>query len=289
MNLDEYVSDNDSLAGEPLYRESITSNQSSRKRKNPPPVDTDSERSKRNRHEPLPEDHNRYEDDSEPPDPHSPVENSYPHQQPAIHYSRSDAVNEPPISGDGGLFGDMEPKPKWVAHIPKQLDVEDLSKMEDEYIQDETWCFMCWYSESAYRSDDYKFITALRNIIRQNWDKAAKFPVAKALQDYYNERIRKTFPRELKNRPWPLKQIIYHFTVHNVDPFIQNEEQIQVLSCVVEVITTHELFLYDETPAANGNHNQKIDKTALKTLFECWKRLDVVQNRAASMRSTALV
>jgi hypothetical protein len=238
-------------------------------------------------HYPSIHDADRYEEDSEAPEPHP---------RP-IHHDRNDLLN-----GNINVFDAVgnEIKDKWVPIVPDEFDIEKLDQEETEVIEDKTWCFLCLYSEATTRNTDYAYIRYLYKIVRENWEKMSRRMMAKMIVGYYRTRIcgiktgnsepkatlefKDNEGNDIPLKPWPLKQAIYHFILHQPDPQILLEEEIKTLHQIQSVIRNHELFEQNE-----ATKDCRINKQALGKFMSVSKRLEDCQKRATGNRSNALM
>ena len=198
-----------------------------------------------------------------------------------VHYDR-DALMSGVLEEE---IQHVEKKQKWVPYIPHQFDAERLDAQELEYIADKDWCFMCWFSESTYRNDKYAILKMFRRFIMENWDKVDRTTLAKMAQQLYRKKVWSEFQGVDGMKPWPLKQIIYHYTRHEIIPFIHNEENIRRLTHALDVVYYSEMHQYEE----NGGGDVRIGKEALQKFLTIKKQIDCDQHKAAGMRSQALI
>lgn len=212
----------------------------------------------------------RYQEDSEAEDPHP------------QHYDRARLENS--VNNDAAVFFDdskvMAPKEKWIPYCPKSIDPEDLDCHEKEEIKDREWCFLCYFSESTHRHEDYAVIRQFIEYVKINWDKVSRVVLTAQAQHWYNTRIRSLWP-DLP--PWARKQIIYHFTIHQPDDFIMDVEELRTLNHASYLISTNELYEYEET-----SRDIRINPKAQSKYLGMRRRLDVIRERVSTKKSRIL-
>lgn len=207
----------------------------------------------------------RYEQDSEPEDPHR-------HEE-QIHSRASlmASIEDPAVP--------EEKKKKWHPYIPEEFDPDTLNKLEKEFIPDWRWSFLEWYTESTHKEEEDAHVGALIKFVHDNWDKVGMTSLMQQTQDWYNKKIRSKY-KELARKPWPMSQIYRYFTVINPTYTIMMERQGRTLWHVANIIENHEMFEVEEE-----SKNLRINKEALNKYFAVTKRIDFLMDRLDSSRS----
>lgn len=217
----------------------------------------------------------RYEQDSEPEDPHRYDQEQQQQQQQQYHARESLMANiEDPVMNDAA-----DKKKEWLPYIPDEFDPETLNALEREHITDWTWSFLEWYSESTHLEEEDAHVAGLMKFVDENWDKVGKTSLMQQTQNYYNTKIRKKY-RELSDKQWPMSQIYRYFTVINPTYKIMMETQVRTLHHAAIIIANHEL-----NEVEKKSRDVRINKEALNKYLGVLRRIDFCMDKLESTRS----